>query len=356
MTARTRVAVIGAGQAGLAAAFHLRRAGFEPGRDYMVLDRNPGPGGAWQHMWHSLRLFSPAEHSSLPGRRMPPSRDGFPTAGHVRDYLADYEQHYGLPVRHGVTVDAVRAAGRTGPLEVHTDRGMLLADTVLSATGSWDRPFRPHYPGMRDFRGRQLHARDYRDPAEFAGHSVVVVGGGNSAAQILAEVSTVARTTWVTRRPPRFMPDDVDGRVLFQVATRRIAARAAGTADSAGPLGDIVMVPSVLDARDRGALVAHPPLLRIVPDGVVGADGGVVVADTIIWCTGFRPALHHLAPLRPARDGDHPAVDGTRLVSDPRLHLLGHGDWTGPASATLIGVGRTARDAVARLVAAPTSA
>jgi putative flavoprotein involved in K+ transport len=355
VTSRTRVVVIGAGQAGLAAAFHLRRAGFEPGPGYVVLDRNPGAGGAWQHAWDGLRLFSPAEHSSLPGRPMPPSRDGFPTADHVRCYLADYEQRYRLPVQHGVTVDAVRADGRSGPLEVHTDRGMWLADSVVSATGTWDRPFWPGYPGIRHFRGAQLHAHDYRDPAAFAGRTVVVVGGGNSAAQILAEVSTVARTTWVTQRPPRFLPDDVDGRVLFRVATRRIAALAAGTTDGPGPLGDIVMVPTVLDARDRGALVAHAPLQRLVPDGIVCVDGSSVAADTIIWCTGFRPALHHLAPLQLARDGDHIAVDGTRAVSDPRVHLLGYGDWTGPASATLIGVGRTARDAVAELLRTPTS-
>lgn len=343
-----QVVVIGAGQAGLAAGYHLRRAGLDPDTGYVLLDRNTRPGGAWQHLWRDLRLFSPAEHSSLPGRPMPSWTDGFPPADHVRDYLADYERRYQLPVRHGVQVTAVHRTGGAAPLRVDTDHGTWTADHVISATGTWDRPFWPTYPGPRAFRGRQLHARDYRSPDEFTGQHVVIVGGGNSAAQILAEVSRVARTTWITPRPPRYLPDDVDGRVLFDVATRRAALLAAGRPDTGGvaALGDIVMVPSVIDARHRGALVPHPPMDHLTPDGIAWPDGTHAVADTIIWCTGFRPALRHLAPLDLTREGAHVATQGTRALSDPRIHLLGYGDWTGPASATLIGVGRTARAAV----------
>jgi putative flavoprotein involved in K+ transport len=354
VTTRTRVVVIGAGQAGLAAGFHLRRAGFRPDTGYVLLDRNPGPGGSWQHMWNGLRLFSPAEHSSLPGRRMPASSDGFPPAAHVQRYLADYEQRYELPVQHGVGVTAVHSPDDpTQPLQVHTTRGTFTADAVISATGTWDRPFWPAYPGMRQFRGHQLHAHDYRTPAEFAGQHVVVVGGGNSAAQILAEVSTVARTTWITPRPPRYLPDDVDGRVLFDVANQRATVLAAGGTDTGGvsSLGDIVMVPTVKDARHRGALEPHPPPERLTPDGIAWPDGTHIKVDVIIWCTGFRPELNHLAPLRLDRTSDHIATHGTQAASDPRVHLLGYGDWTGPASATLIGVGRTARTAVGQIAA-----
>ncbi|SDO46718.1 NAD(P)-binding domain-containing protein [Lentzea jiangxiensis] len=127
---KTLSAVVGY-QAGLAAAFHLRRAGI----DHVVLDAQPVPGGAWPHAWNSLRLFSVARHSSLPGWPMPPFPDGYPTARHV-----------------------------------------------ISATGTWWRPFRP----LVDRPGRQLHTADYRDPLEFPGRKVVVVGGGNSGAQIAA--------------------------------------------------------------------------------------------------------------------------------------------------------------------------
>ncbi|MFI6483503.1 ArsO family NAD(P)H-dependent flavin-containing monooxygenase [Nonomuraea sp. NPDC050663] len=332
----TDVVVIGAGQAGLAAGYYLRRAK----RDFVILDAQERPGGAWRHLWPSLRLFSPAQHSSLPGRMMPvPADGGYPTAGDTVAYLTDYEQRYQLPVERPVSVRAVRRDGDA--LLVESDRGSWRANTVVSATGTWWRPYVPHYPGA--FGGRQLHTVNYRGPEPFAGKRVVIVGGANSGAQILAEVSTVAETTWVTQRPPRLLPDELDGRALFEHATRRIHG------ESGGDLGDIVAVPPVRDARDRGVLKAEPMFARLTPDGVAWADGSSLPVDVIIWCTGFRPALGHLAPLKlRGPDGLIP-VDGTRALGEPRLHLLGYGDWTGPASATLIGASRTARELIRRL-------
>jgi putative flavoprotein involved in K+ transport len=157
----------------------------------------------------------------------------------------------------------------------------------------------------------------------------------------------------VTSRPPRFLPDDVDGRVLFDVATARAHALARGEPDSGGVggLGDIVMVPSVREARDRGVLEARPAFQRLTRDAVVWADGRQQGAGAVVWSTGFRPALAHLAPLRLTRSNGHPVTVGTEAADAPRIHLLGYGDWTGPASATLVGVGRAARDAVDRVLA-----
>ncbi|MBS9375931.1 putative oxidoreductase CzcO [Rhodococcus sp. B50] len=192
MTTNVEVLVIGGGQAGLAAGYYLRRAGHR----FVILDDQHSPGGAWPHMWPSLRLFSPADFASLPGWPMPRWPDGFPPARHVGDYLTGYEARYGLPIERPVRVQAVR---RDGPaLLVDTDRGQWRAHRVISATGTWQRPFRPSYPGAGLFAGRQLHTVDYRTPTEFTGADVVVVGGGNSAAQLVAEISTVAATTWVT--------------------------------------------------------------------------------------------------------------------------------------------------------------
>ncbi|KOU13008.1 MULTISPECIES: ArsO family NAD(P)H-dependent flavin-containing monooxygenase [Streptomyces] len=343
MTQRTDVVVIGGGQSGLAAGYHLRRLGIE----HVILDAQAAPGGAWQHTWDSLRLFSPAQYSSLPGRLMP-VREGelYPDGAHVVDYLADYEKRYELPVQRGTRVESVH---RDGPgLRVETDSGSWTARAVISATGTWTRPFLPAVPGRREYQGCQLHTVQYRSPSEFAGQRVIVVGGGNSGAQIAADLARAGiDLTWVTQRPPRYLADDIDGRALFDHATARRRALDEGRTDTGGvaSLGDIVAVPPVRAARDAGLLTARPMFSRLAVTGVEWADGTTAEADAVIWCTGFRPALAPFASLRLRGTRGHIATVGTRAVDEPRLHLLGYGDWTGPASATLIGVGRPARDA-----------
>ena len=344
---RFDVVVVGGGQAGLAAGYFLRRAK----ADFVILDADTRPGGSWNEYWGSLRLFSPAAHSMLPGWWMPEEEGReYPSARHVARYLSEYEDRYGLPVRRPVTVTGVERdpgglAVRAGPRTWH-------ARHVISATGTWRAPYTPDVPGREAFGGTQAHTADYRGPADFAGLRVVVVGGGNSAAQILAELSEAASTTWVTSRPPRFLPDDVDGRALFAIATRRHRALRDGReAESVGDLGDIVAVPRVREARERGALEAEPMFDRITRTGVAWADGTTLDCDAILWCTGFRPVLDHLAPLVPSAGEGRIALEGTRSVDEPRLTLLGYGDWTGAASATLIGAGRTARAAVAGITA-----
>jgi hypothetical protein len=235
-------------------------------------------------------------------------------------------------------------------LHVRTADRTWSAGAVVSATGTWRGTFVPAYPGRALFAGRQLHSADYPGPEPFAGQRVLVVGGGNSGAQILAEVSAVAATTWVTERPPRFLPDGVDGGVLFRWASERWKAQQEGRVASVpeGGLGDIVMVPPVAAARDRGVLVARKPFERFTNSGVSWADGTAVDVDAVIWCTGFRPALSHLAGLGIVDDG-RVRVRGTRAVDEERLWLVGYGEWTGYASATLIGVGRTARSTVTEI-------
>lgn len=342
------VIVVGGGQAGLVVGYYLRRAGV----DFLILDDQPAPGGAWQHAWPSLRLFSPASYSSLAGWTMPPTGDDrFPDARHVVDYLTRYEKRYDLPVVRPVRVSSVSPVDG-GRFSVATDGGTATARVVVSATGTWSRPYVPAVPGRDAFRGRQLHTVDYDGPEPFTGQRVAVVGGGNSGAQILAELATVAQTIWITRRPPRFLPDHVDGQVLFQLASRRFAARRDGVEDPGGGiggLGDIVMVPPVRDARERGVLVAEPPVAALTPTGLEWPDGRRADVDAVVWCTGFKPALDHLEPLgirgRIATGG----AAGTRAVDIPGLYLVGYGDWTGPASATLVGAARTARDTVREL-------
>jgi len=157
----------------------------------------------------------------------------------VIDYLSRYEARYGLTVERPVEVEGVTRNGSRFTLA--TNRGLRKARAVISATGTWRHPFRPAYPDRHLFRGRQIHSAQYRSPAEFAGQRLLVVGGGNSGAQILAELSLVADVRWVTTTLPSFLPDDVDGRVLFERATARWRAAQEGRSIDvpAGGFGDI---------------------------------------------------------------------------------------------------------------------
>ncbi|HEV3049112.1 MAG TPA: ArsO family NAD(P)H-dependent flavin-containing monooxygenase [Longimicrobium sp.] len=341
------VVVIGGGQAGLAVGYYLRRTQLS----WAILDAQERPGGAWPRAWDSLRLFSPARFSSLPGWLMPGGADDYPSRDQAVEYLAGYEARYGFPVERPVLVRSVRRA--EGRFVLDTDRGEWRAGAVVSATGSWASPIIPEIPGREGFRGMQMHSADYRSADVFAGKRVLVVGGGNSGAQILAELSMVADATWVTLVEPTFLPDHVDGRYLFDQATELYRAQKEGRPPPPrADLGDIVMVPPVRDARDRGGLRAVRPFVRMTERGVVWPDGRVEAVDAIVWCTGFRPALEHLRPLGVVEPDGRVRVQGTRAVREPMLWLVGYGNWTGFASATLIGVGRSARDTVNEIAAA----
>lgn len=336
------IIIVGGGQMALSLGYYLRRAK----ADFLILDAEDGPGGAWRHGWDSLRLFSPAGYSSLPGWLMPPTAHaGYPTRDDVLDYLTRYEARYDLPIRRPVRVTAVRRMGEV--LQIETDAGDFAARCVVSATGTWSKPYIPDIPGRGEFTGTQVHSADYATPDAYADQTVLVVGGGNSGAQIMAEIAPVARALWVTTSDPLFLPDDVDGRVLFERAVARMKAGPGET--PVGGIGDIVMVPPVREARDRGDLTTVRPFERMTATGVIWPDGSQMAVDAIIWCTGFRPALDHLLPLDVVEHDGRVQVIDQRSIKEPRLWLAGYGDWTGAGSATLMGAARTARDLAAQL-------
>lgn len=344
------VVVIGGGQAGLSVGHFLARFGFAPERDFVIVDHSPAAGGAWQFRWPSLTLSKAHRVHDLPGLGLGPVDAARPAAEVVSEYFARYERTEGLPVHRPVDVRAVRRAAER--LEVETSEGVYLARAVVNATGTWDRPFVPHYPGQESFRGRQLHSSRYRGAAEFAGKHVVVVGGGASATQLLAEISEVATTTWVTRRPPEYLEggfdDDRGRRVEAAVAAH---TRAGGEARSVVSWTGLGLTPEAERARERGVLERLPMFDRITADGVawdggrppgsggVAAGGGWFVrAEVILWATGYRPVVGHLAPLRLREPAGGIAVDATRSVREPRLFLVGYGP-----SASTIGANRAGR-------------
>ena len=346
------VVVIGAGQAGLSAGYHLRRAG----ADFVVLDHAPGPGGAWQFRWPSLTLTTVNRVHDLPGMAMTDVLDGSPPEEvHASDvvplYFGEYEKRFDLPVRRPVHVRVVCDHGAgTGPLTVETDDGTVTTRGIVNATGTWERPFVPRYPGAETFRGQTLHTRDYRTADEFTGRHVLVVGGGISAVQLLDEISRVTTTTWVTRRPPEFRDTPFtpeEGRAAVAIVEDRV--RRGLPPGSVVSVTGLPLTPALRAARDRGALDRRPMFTEITPDGVRWADGTEQHVDVILWCTGFRSSLDHLAPLHLRGPGGGITMTGrlaTQVAADPRVHLLGYGP-----SASTIGANRGGRAAAGELLA-----
>lgn len=370
---RVDVVVIGAGQAGLSAAYHLQRRGFVPAgraaageRTFVVLDAEDGPGGAWRHRWRSLTMATVNGIFELPGMEVPEVDPGAPSRDVLPAYFAEYEEHFHLDVRRPVRVRSVRRAGdglrgRAGENLVVVVESLAGADGdrrgeaatctweagyVINATGTWTRPFWPYYPGQETFHGRQLHVQDYVSSQEFEGRRVVIVGAGISATQLLEEISLVADTLWVTRREIKWETGPAPEN--FSAAIDRVAER---TRQGLPPESVISVTgqfrgPWIERADRRGVLVRHPMFTRIEPDGVRMPDGRLERADAILWATGFRPAVAHLSPLGLRTPEGGIRVDAGRALDEPRLFLIGYG----PSQST-IGANRAGRAAVAAIVA-----
>ncbi len=339
------VVVVGAGQAGLSSAYHLRRTGLVPGADFVVLDHSPAPGGAWQFRWPTLTYGRVHGMHALPGMELTGADPGRPSAEVIGEYFAAYERAFALRVRRPVDVREVRDAGGGGRLLVRTSQGDWTARAVINATGTWDRPFWPRVPGQELFGGRQLHTAQYPGPRSdaFVDRRVVVVGGGTSAVQHLLEIAEVARETlWVTRRPPRFRSDSFGeeaGRAAVALVEERV--REGLPPRSVVSVTGLPMTEQVRRARESGVLERHPMFARLTEDGVAWADGSRAPADTVLWATGFRPVIDHLAPLRLREPGGGIRLEGTRASRDRRVHLVGYGP-----SASTIGANRAGRAAV----------
>lgn len=423
------VVVIGAGQAGLATAHDLARRGLVPGRDFLVLDASMGPGGAWRERWDSLSLGRAHAIADLPGLALGPADPSVPASEVVAAYYRRYEERFALSVLRPARVTAVRPTdlparpllvGEAGPGRVATgpdegdpgpdegDPGVaalagsrgepdrscsllsveaevggtgqrFLTRMVVSAAGTWTRPYIPWVPGASQFRGTQLHTVGYRRAEDFAGRRVVVVGGGLSAVQFLLELAPVAETIWATRRPPNFTD------VAFDQEWGAGVERAVQQRTSGGQLPASVVrttgiprEPAYLRAIEAGILVSRgmfdmvgPRAVRFSPaSSVRGADalgpsaspGGDLVepaswrpvatptwerVDVIFWNTGFRSELRHLQPLHLREPGGGIRMVGrVQVARDPRVLLVGHG-----SSASTLGATRAGREAAQVAVA-----
>ncbi len=336
------VLVIGGGQSGLTCGYYLRRLNFS----YLILDKQSEGGGAWNHAWDSLTLFSPAEHSSLAGWLMPKSNNLFPTKQEVIDYLQKYEVHYKFPVQRNTEVISITKVADL--FQVKTSQGDYKAKVILNATGTWENPLIPDVEGRNEFRGEQIHSADYQNASEFIGKKVLVVGEGNSGAQILAEVSKVTFVKWATKNPPCFLPDDVDGYYLFNLATAKYHAEKKGEIFQAEnySLGNIVMVPSVKEARERNVFISEGMFDKLDAQGVVWSNGVKEPFDVIIWCTGFGYGTSYLRNLVKLDNRGKASTMESKSTEMEGLWFVGYGNWTGYASATLIGINRNVKQAI----------
>jgi len=351
VTVKTDIVVIGAGQAGLSSAYYLKQRGLAPGRGFIVLDQSPEAGGAWQFRWPSLTLSTVNRVHDLPGMAFSEAVDtsllSVEAAVAVPRYFAEYEKRFALPVVRPVQVKLV--CERDGRFRIETDRGNFSARGIINATGTWENPFIPDYPGRELFTGRQLHTRDYRTAAEFAGKRVVVVGAGISAIQLLDEISRVAETLWVTRRVPEFRTSEFNeeaGRAAVAMVEDRV--RRGLPPNSVVSVTGLPMTPKIQAMQGRGVLDRQPMFSEITATGVRWADGREERADVILWCTGFRSSLDHLAPLllREASGGITMAGKlATQVAKDPRIHLVGYGP-----SASTIGANRAGAVAARELM------
>ncbi len=221
---------------------------------------------------------------------------------------------------------------------------------MINATGTWTKPFWPAVRGRAAFAGRQLHTHDYPGPWPFAGQRVIVVGGGISALQSLLEIGPLAAAQrWVTRREPVFIEREFSpelGRAAVAMVAQRVAAGLPPA--SVVSVTGLGLTPAVRAGQAAGYLRRWPMFDRLTARGAVweAPDGTPeeFAADTILWATGFRASLDHLAPLHLRNPGGGITMDGTRVAKEPRLHLVGSGP-----SASTVGANRAGRAAVAEL-------
>ncbi|HIW92583.1 MAG TPA: NAD(P)/FAD-dependent oxidoreductase [Candidatus Corynebacterium avicola] len=378
-----RALVVGAGQAGLAAAHELVRRGFTPGEDFLVLDGNDGPGGAWRHRWDSLTLGRAHGIADLPGMPMERPDPSVPAATLVADYYRAYEERFGLEVVRPASVIRVESEGGDGNglLRVTALVGerctTIHTSLLLNATGTWTHPHIPYVPGIADFTGRQLHTVDYVRKEDFTGQRVLVVGGGMSAVQFLLELNEpggAESTVWATRRPPNFTPEVFDERWGLDVERRvRQDTMQGRRPQSVVTNTGIPPWPEYLQGIADGVLVSRGMISQINEhDAVWGLDsasdydpdttalaqpdswspfpaGHTEEIDVIFWNTGFRPALTHLSPLHLREPGGGITMsDEVTVAKDPRVLLVGYG-----STASTIGAnraGRLAGRAAARLL------
>lgn len=359
MSARLDVLVVGGGAAGLATAYWLQRAGLR----YAVLEADQ-VGHVWTRHYESLRLHTLKAVSALPGLSMPRDYPNFPTGPEVARYLNGYAQTLGLAVEARTPVRSVERPD--SHWRVETEQGVFQARVLIMATGIWGKPFRPSLPGAAAFVGDVIHSVDYRNPDCFRSQRILVIGVGNSGAEIAAELgragidttlsvrdgatfipkprsATVVRAAdWAFRHLPRSLGNRVLDRLRPDFAPLGLP-RQSGEPLNAYPVVGFGLPEAVRAGQVRAAAA----LTTLTAREAIFTDGRRVEVDRVILATGFRPVLDLARPYLSFDARDWPVLNGGRSTRVPTLWCVG---LTYPATAGwLQSIGRLTRDVVARV-------
>jgi putative flavoprotein involved in K+ transport len=341
------VIVVGGGQSGLAAARALR----ELRMPTVILEAGDRPAGSWPRYYDSLRVFSPAGYSSMPGMPFPGDADRYPSRDEVSEYLERYAARLDAEIQINTRVETIQWDGRE--FIVFTEDGRTLrASGIVAASGSFSNPYRPTFPSERAFTGELSHVAEYRNPAPYAGQRVIVVGAGDSAAQVANELAPVATVTLATRHPVEFMPQRLGGQDIHywlrETGFDTLPAEWLSKITRGSVVTDSVGFQQTLA---DGHVDRRPMFIALDGNQVIWSDGRHEPVDAIILATGYRPSLDYVRELG-ALDADAaPLHVGGISSTHVGLVYVGLEFQRSYASNTLRGVSDDARAVVAPLVA-----
>jgi len=339
--------VIGAGQSGLAAA----RALLERNVAVVVVEARDRPAGSWPCYYDSLKAFSPARFSSMPGLPFPGDPDRYPARDEVAGYLERYAAGLDVEIRTRTRIVTIRQEDRAFVVET-ADGEHLRAAGIVAASGSFSTPFRPRLPGAEGFTAGLVHMADYRNPLPYEGKRVIVVGAGDSAAQVANELASVAKVTLAARHPLRFIPQRIGGKdVHYWLRETGFDALPAGWLDKI--TGGSVITDSVgfRQTLADGLLDVRPMFRGLDGDHVVWNRGERERVDVIILATGYRPSLGYLRELGALDPHGAPLHAGGISTTHLGLVYVGLEHQRSFASNTLRGVAADASAVVAPLAA-----
>lgn len=349
---RIQTIVIGAGQSGLSVGYHLARRGLP----FLILDANPRVGDTWRNRWDSLRLFSPACLDGLDGLPFPAPAYYFPTKNEMGDYLESYARHFKLPVRSGVQVDGVSRTD--GGFLVAAGEERFLADNVVVAMASYQRPRIPEFAAQLKPSILQMHSSEYLRPSQVGPGGVLLVGVGNSGAEIALELARQGHKTWVSGKPPGEVPFNVDGRAarlgMIKLVLRGVFHRVL-TVDT--PMGrkarpgmmkkGVPLVRTKLKTLKAAGVVQVARTIGVKDGLPLLQDGSVLDVNTVIWCTGYHGESSWLK--LPIFDEHEPRHHKGIVESEPGLYFVGLHFLYSVSSAMIHGVGRDAERVVEHL-------